>query len=58
MESGNFAISSEGLSILFNIDRVLVIKAMAVALIIGVFSGVYPAILSIKGRLADKLRSV
>ncbi len=54
---GNFAISAEGLSIAFSVEKSLIVKAVLVALGIGVFSGIYPAVLSLRGHLADKLRS-
>jgi putative ABC transport system permease protein len=57
LKVGHFAISGEGLSILFTVDQALIFKAIIVSLGIGVFSGIYPAILSVRGRLADKLRS-
>ena len=57
LQAGNFAISAEGLSIIFSVNKELFVKATIVAVGIGIFSGIYPAILSVKGRLADKLRS-
>lgn len=58
LEWGHFSISSEGLSILFQVDAILFFKAFLISLVIGLFSGVYPALISNGGRLADKLRSV
>ena len=57
LQAGHFAISAEGLSIVFNVNKDLFIKALVVALGIGLISGIYPAVLSVKGRLSDKLRS-
>jgi len=57
LQAGNFAISAEGLSISFQVNKELFTKATAVAVGIGIFSGIYPAVLSVKGRLADKLRA-
>ncbi|MCM8542766.1 MAG: ABC transporter permease [Lentisphaeraceae bacterium] len=57
LQAGHFAISAEGLSIVFSVNKDLFIKALVVALGIGLFSGIYPAVLSVKGRLSDKLRS-
>lgn len=57
LDSGNFAISAEGLSIVFSVSKDLFLKALTVAVAIGLISGIYPAALAIKGRLADKLRS-
>ena len=58
LSTGNFAISSEGLSIIFNIHQITVIKASIIAIIIGLSSGIYPAIQSSRGSLVDKLRNV
>lgn len=57
LKAGHFAISAEGLSIIFSVNQGLIINASMVAIFIGLFSGIYPAILSVKGRLSDKLRS-
>lgn len=57
LEAGHFAISSEGISIIFNVSKELFVKALIVAVGIGLFSGIYPAVLSVKGKLSSKLRS-
>ncbi|MCM8527723.1 MAG: ABC transporter permease [Lentisphaeraceae bacterium] len=57
LKAGHFAISAEGLSIIFSVSQEQFVNALVVALGIGLFSGIYPAILSVKGRLSDKLRS-
>ena len=57
LDAGNFAISAEGLSIVFSVNKDLFIKALTVAIAIGLISGIYPALISVRGRLADKLRS-
>ncbi|MCH2208280.1 MAG: ABC transporter permease [Lentisphaerales bacterium] len=56
--TGNFAISSEGLSIVFTIHQTTIIKAAVLAIIIGLTSGIYPALQSLRGNLVDKLRNV
>ncbi|MCM8532954.1 MAG: ABC transporter permease [Lentisphaeraceae bacterium] len=58
LTTGHFAISSEGLSIVFSIHTTTVLKAVVIAIIIGLTSGVYPAIQSMRGNLVDKLRNV
>ena len=58
LKTGHFAISSEGLSIVFSIHTATVIKATILAIIIGLTSGIYPAIQSLRGNLVDKLRNV
>ena len=57
LQAGHFAISSEGISIIFSVSKDLFVKALFVAVGIGLFSGIYPAVLSVRGKLANKLRS-
>ena len=58
LSTGNYAISSEGLSIVFKIHQATIIKATGLAIIIGLTSGIYPALQSLRGNLVDKLRNV
>ena len=57
LTTGHFAISSEGLSIVFKIHQVTIMKATLLAITIGLISGVYPALHSLRGNLVDKLRN-
>jgi len=57
LSSGNFAISAEGLSIVFNIQLETVLKASVLAMIISFVAGIYPAFHSIQGNLVNRLRS-
>jgi putative ABC transport system permease protein len=57
LSTGHFAISSEGLSIVFKIHQITLIKATILAIIIGLTSGIYPALQSLRGNLVDKLRN-
>ncbi|MCH2176966.1 MAG: ABC transporter permease [Lentisphaeria bacterium] len=58
LQTGHFALSSEGLSIVFRINPMLIQKAAIIALVLGLISGIYPAIKSMSGNLTDTLRSV
>jgi putative ABC transport system permease protein len=57
LTTGNFAISAEGLSIVFNIHTRTIIKAGSLALGIGLLSGIYPALHSMRGSLVNRLRT-
>ena len=57
LTSGNFAISAEGLSIVFNIHTATITKAAILAGAISLCAGIYPAILSLRGSLVNRLRS-
>ena len=57
LTTGNFAISAEGLSIVFKIHTQTVLKASILALSIGLLSGVYPALHSMRGSLVNRLRT-
>ena len=57
LTNGNFAISAEGLSIVFNIHTATITKATILAGAISLCAGVYPAILSLRGSLVNRLRS-
>ena len=57
LSTSNFAISAEGLSIVFNIHTQTIIKAGSLALAIGLLSGIYPALHSMRGSLVNRLRT-
>ena len=57
LSTGNFAISAEGLSIVFNIHTQTILKAACLALSIGLLSGIYPALHSMRGSLVNRLRT-
>ena len=57
LNSGNFVISSEGLSIVFNIHTSTILKATLLAAVISLCAGIYPAIISLRGSLVNRLRS-
>ena len=54
--TGNFSLSGEGVSLVFNVSPLLYGKAALVAFGIGLLAGVYPALSINSGNLADKLR--
>ncbi|WDE97554.1 ABC transporter permease [Lentisphaera profundi] len=57
LSTGNFAISAEGLSIVFNIQTNTLLKASALAMTISFVAGIYPAFHSVQGNLVNRLRS-
>ena len=57
LNSGNFVISAEGLSIVFNIHSATIMKAAILAGAISLCAGIYPAVLSLRGSLVNRLRS-
>jgi putative ABC transport system permease protein len=55
---GHFAISADGLSIVFSMHNSLLVKGIFISLILGIFAGIYPAYMALNGSLVHKLRDV